>query len=157
MLECPHNTYKDYIGFASSCKPCPVNSGHNLLGSHIFSDCKCLKGYSGDPMQDIPCTSKKEVCSLLTLTFILSVVPHIYIFAPLIATFQFHHLITTLLLLHHKIIIIAVTCFRLFPPCLLNLKERITFYIRFVYRGVYLTIIPRVRVGYEMIDSQRGT
>ncbi|CAH3159818.1 unnamed protein product [Porites lobata] len=54
--ECPHNTYKDYIGFASSCKPCPVNSGHNLLGSHIFSDCKCLKGYSGDPMQDIPCT-----------------------------------------------------------------------------------------------------
>ena len=22
--------------------------------------------------------------------------------------------------------------------------------------GVYLTIIPRVRVGYEMIDSQRG-
>ena len=67
MLECPHNTYKDYIGFASSCKPCPVNSGHNLLGSHIFSDCKCLKGYSGDPMQDIPCTSKKEVCSFLTL------------------------------------------------------------------------------------------
>ena len=83
MLECPHNTYKDYIGFASSCKPCPVNSGHNLLGSHIFSDCKCLKGYSGDPMQDIPCTSKKEVCSLLTLTFILSVFPpHLYFRSP---------------------------------------------------------------------------
>ena len=81
MLECPHNTYKDYIGFASSCKPCPVNSGHNLLGSHIFSDCKCLKGYSGDPMQDIPCTSKREVCSLQT--FILSVFsPHLYFRSP---------------------------------------------------------------------------
>ena len=26
----------------------------------------------------------------------------------------------------------------------------------FLKTGVYLTIIPRGRVGYEMIDSQRG-
>ena len=29
-------------------------------------------------------------------------------------------------------------------------------YKTFIIRGVYLTIIPRGRVGYEMIDSQRG-
>ena len=26
----------------------------------------------------------------------------------------------------------------------------------FIYRIFYLTIIPQARVGYEMIDSQRG-
>ena len=24
-------------------------------------------------------------------------------------------------------------------------------------QGIYLTIIPRARVGYELIDNQRGT
>ena len=53
----------------------------------------------------------------------------------------------------------------MFAGAKLDLKQSIFFFSKWSYallkivtaRVVYLTIIPRTRVGYELLDSGRGT
>lgn len=65
FLECPYSTYKDYIGYAKSCTPCPVNSRHSKIGSTKRSDCHCIQGYEGDPAGYVECKSKYRACCCL--------------------------------------------------------------------------------------------
>ena len=65
--------------------------------------------------------------------------------------------ITGVILCYIKCVIL---CFQLYNICHVMLYNKICYVMTsklyFIYNMSCLTIIPRGRVGYEMIDSQRG-
>ena len=61
LTECPKNTYKDFQGYADSCRDCPANSGHLSTGSTSILDCVCFTGYDGYPEYGNDCTSKTTI------------------------------------------------------------------------------------------------
>ncbi|EDO49614.1 predicted protein, partial [Nematostella vectensis] len=54
--KCGPSTYKDFVGYAKTCTPCPANSVHTRTGSDRKSHCVCKEGFDGSPAQETPCT-----------------------------------------------------------------------------------------------------